>query len=81
MVTLTIYQMFEGIRNGTPDCDIRFEDDTQCRWPSIVRMQTRCCDCGHRSLSFLCQGHRRGVEAREVRCYHCKAPSVEIKVS
>jgi hypothetical protein len=78
---VTIEQMFEGISAGTPRCECRMDNDVQCPWVSVVRMRTRCDDCGHQSMTFLCKGHRRGLEAREVRCYHCKSSNVWVKVS
>ena len=78
---MNLEKMFEGISAGTPQCDIRSHSDEQCPWSSVIRFMTACKDCEHTAVSFLCQGHRRGLEAGEVVCYHCKSPNVLVKVS
>lgn len=78
---MTVEQMFEGISAGTPQCDVRSQSDEQCEWSSVVRYRTQCSDCDHASITFMCPGHKRGLEAGEVVCYHCKSPKVFMKVS
>ena len=79
---MDIQQMFEGIRNGTPQCEVRSHEDGQCEWASAVRVHAGCSDCGHVSPPmFMCPGHTRGLAALAVLCYYCKSPNVWVRES
>ncbi len=73
--------MFEGIRSGTPGCEVLFISEQACGRESVIRMQTECQGCGHRVLRFFCERHCRGLKAQQVVCYHCRSSDVWVKVS
>ena len=70
-----------GISSGTPGCEVISQEEQPCGRGSHVRLRTQCNGCGSNVLRFFCKQHERGLDYKQVVCYHCKSKSIWVKVS